>query len=128
VKILLLFLLLPLTVVASDLPEAPLPQRVPSRALTALRVANLAAAAFDGYTTSRCMSNDPRFVEYNPFMGRHPSNARIALVEVGVSAVELFSSWELDRHGHHRAALAIHSSSIAGHALAGGHNTTESCF
>lgn len=127
-RIVLLLLLLVVGASAADVPEAPIAQRSPSHTLTALRAANLAAAAFDGYTTSRCMSNDPGFLEHNPFLGPNPSNARIALVESVVSAAELFTSWELDKHGHHRAALAIHSTSIAGHALAGGHNTMEPCF
>ena len=128
VRIVLLFLLLPVTAAAGNLPEAPISQQGPSQTLAALRAANLAAAAFDGYTTSRCMSNDHGFLEHNPFMGPHPSDARIALVESVVSAAELFTSWELDKHGHHTAALAIHSTSTAGHALAGGHNTMERCF
>ena len=127
-KIVLLLLLLPLAASADHLPEAPIVQQHPSQTLTALRAVNLAAAAFDGYTTSRCMSHDPGFREHNPFLGQHPSNARIALVESVVSVAELFTSWELDKHGHHTAALAIHSTSIAGHGLAGGHNTMEPCF
>ena len=127
-KIVLLLLLLPVAASAGHLPEAPIAQQRPSHTLTALRAANLLAAAFDGYTTSRCMSHDPGFLEHNPFLGQHPSNARIALVESVVSAAELFTSWELDKHGHHTAALAIHSTSTAGHALAGGHNTMERCF